>query len=88
MQLFVGSGILATCCRWFFFLRIISHVQSCESPVGVVPGRQALILWLCPNGSSRMVDSASSNTIVSNITQIMSKYKYYTMKPQMAHYIT
>ena len=33
-----------------------------------------------------LVDSASSHTLVSKIKPCMSKYKYFTVKLQMAHY--
>ena len=70
------------------FVRIISHVQYRESPVGVSPGWQAVILGVCPKEGRNLVDYASSHTIVSKIKPCMYKYKYYTVKLQMAHYIS
>ena len=35
-----------------------------------------------------LVDSASSHTLVSKIKPCMSKYKSYTLKLRMAHYIS
>ena len=37
---------------------------------------------------SNLVDSASSHTLVSKIKPCMSKYKYFTLKLRMAHYIS
>ena len=37
---------------------------------------------------SNLVDSASSDTLVSKIKPCMSKYKSFTLKLQMAHYIS
>ena len=37
---------------------------------------------------SNLVDSASSHTLVSKIKPCMSKYKSFTLKLQMAHYIS
>ena len=35
-----------------------------------------------------LVDPASSHTLVSKIKPCMSKYKHYTVKLRMAHYIS
>ena len=40
-----------------------------------------------PEGSN-LVESASSHTLVSKIKPCMSKYKHYTVKLRMAHYIS
>ena len=40
------------------------------------------------NGFSNLVDPASSHTLVSKIKPCMSKYKHYTVKLRMAHYIS
>ena len=37
---------------------------------------------------SNLVDPASSHTLVSKIKPCMSKYKHYTVKLRMAHYIS
>jgi hypothetical protein len=37
---------------------------------------------------SNLVDSASSHTLVSKIKPCMSKYKSFTLKLRMAHYIS
>jgi hypothetical protein len=37
---------------------------------------------------SNLVDSASSHTLVSKIKPCRSKYKYFTVKLRMAHYIS
>ena len=37
---------------------------------------------------SNLVDSASSHTLVSKTKPCTSKYKYYTLKLRMAHYIS
>ena len=37
---------------------------------------------------SNLVDSASSHTLVSKIKPCTSKYKLYTLKLRMAHYIS
>ena len=42
----------------------------------------------CPWEDSNLVDSASSHTLVSKIKPCMSKYKSFTLKLQMAHYIS
>ena len=39
-------------------------------------------------GSSNLVDSASSHTLVSKIKPCMSKYKSFTLKLRTAHYIS
>ena len=70
------------------FVRIIVHVQYRESPVRVSPGRQAVILGVCPKEPSNLVDSPISHTLVSKIKLGMYKYKYYTLKLRMAHYIS
>ena len=70
------------------FLRIIKHVQSGESPVGVSSNLQSVILGVCPKEGRNLVDSVSSHTLVSTIKPCMSKYKYYKVKLQMAHYIS
>ena len=62
------------------FVRIISHVQYHESPVGVSPGRQAVILGVCPKEGINLLDSVISHTLVSKIKPCMSKYEYYTVK--------
>ena len=38
--------------------------------------------------SSNLVDSASSHTLVSKTKPCTSKYKYFTLKLRMAHYIS
>ena len=38
--------------------------------------------------NSNLVDPASSHTLVSKIKPCMSKYKHYTVKLRMAHYIS
>ena len=50
-----------------------------ESP-GLVAGRGC--------EGSNLVDSASSHTLVSKIKPCMSKYKSFTLKLRMAHYIS
>ena len=55
---------------------------------GVSSGRQDVILGMCPKEGSNPVDSASIHTLVSKIKPCMSNYKYYTVKLQMAHYIS
>ena len=70
------------------FVRIISHFQYRESPVGVSPAQQAVIMGVCPKEGSNLVDSASSHKLVSKIKSCMYKYKYYTVKLRMAHYIS
>ena len=62
------------------FVRIISHVQSCESTVGVSLGVQAVILEVCPKEGINLADSDSIHTLVSKVNPCMSKYKWYTMK--------
>ena len=41
-----------------------------------------------PGESSNLVDSASSHTLVSKTKPCMSKYKSFTLKLRMAHYIS
>ena len=55
---------------------------------GVSSSQQAVILGVCPKEGSNLVDYASSHTLVSKIKPCMSKYKYYTAKLRMAHYIS
>jgi hypothetical protein len=48
-------------------------------------------LWIevcCNKEDSNLVDSASSHTLVSKIKPCMSKYKSFTLKLRMAHYIS
>jgi hypothetical protein len=40
------------------------------------------------NLGSNLVDSASSHTLVSKIKPCTSKFKYFTLKLRMAHYIS
>ena len=41
-----------------------------------------------PAHDRNLVDPASSHTLVSKIKPCMSKYKHYTVKLRMAHYIS
>ena len=41
-----------------------------------------------PPGEKNLVDSASSHMLVSKIKPCTSKYKYFTLKLRMAHYIS
>jgi hypothetical protein len=55
------------------------------------PGLKKFGLGLCcvgPKNHSNLVDSASSHTLVSKIKPCTSKYKYFTVKLRMAHYIS
>ena len=70
------------------YVRIISHVQCCESTAGVSPSRQAVILGVCPKEGNNLVDYSSIRTLVSKINPCISKYKFYTVKLIMAHYIS
>ncbi len=42
----------------------------------------------CRETERNLVDPASSHTLVSKIKPCMSKYKHYTVKLRMAHYIS
>ena len=59
----------------------------------MVNTRFKCVEWISINLSriledSNLVDSASSHTLVSKIKPCMSKYKYFTLKLRMAHYIS
>ena len=44
--------------------------------------------WPEPKEDSNLVDSASSHTLVSKTKPCKSKYKSFTLKLRMAHYIS
>ena len=51
------------------------------------PSWDSLVEWRGEIGSN-LVDSASSHTLVSKIKPCTSKYKSFTLKLRMAHYIS
>ena len=65
-------------------------MADCERRVSalavVTPKQQWLRLLLFDDRN--LVDPASSHTLVSKIKPCMSKYKHYTVKLRMAHYIS
>ena len=51
-------------------------------------GRKGVIIGVCTKEVSNLVDSDISHKLASKIKPWISKYKYYTVKLQMAHYIS
>ena len=73
-----GTGMLVACCcisRWLMLHTVVA---------------QKLLVAECTSAKkdSNLVDSASSHTLVSKIKPCMSKYKSFTLKLRMAHYIS
>ena len=74
-----------------FLLVGICSINSMSSSGESMEGNQMLKIEFCTYGSimrSNLVDSASSHTLVSKIKPCTSKYKSFTLKLRMAHYIS
>jgi hypothetical protein len=63
---------------------------SCETSVLRLPPLEVCsrVRACAPLDDRNLVDPASSHTLVSKIKPCMSKYKHYTVKLRMAHYIS
>ena len=74
-----------------FLLVGICSINSMSSSGESMEGNKMPKIEFCTYGSimrSNLVDSASSHTLVSKIKPCTSKYKSFTLKLRMAHYIS
>ena len=69
-------------------IKNILCIFSREYHIQVSPGRQAVVLGVYPKEGRNLVDYDNINNIVSKIKTCMSKYKYYTLKLHIDHYIS
>ena len=69
-------------------IKNILCIFSREYHIQVSPGRQAVVLGVYPKEGRNLVDYDNINNIVSKIKTCMSKYKWFTVKLQMAYHIS
>ena len=74
------------CCPWLAAADKKAAARHCATAFCFMFLSWILIFWNWMK--SNLVDSASSHTLVSKIKPCTSKYKSFTLKLQMAHYIS